>query len=128
MDEKTLSLMVALGAIPEEQALLMRQRSFGEGLTDTPMAQGRNVGHTYVASSPLEHIANAMQRVIGYRKMQGAEQGYRDTLARQTQARGAYAQSLLDALKPRQQQPPQSVPPLWDATAPENLPRFGPGY
>lgn len=94
MDEETLNAMVALGAIPEEQAMLMKQQQMGYGLMQTPSAEGRTVGHTYVAASPLEHLSVALHKYMGAKRIKDAEQGYRNTLAQQTAGRSAYARAL----------------------------------
>lgn len=85
-----LEAMAAMGALPDEQALLMQQMGQGQGLMNTPGAQGQNVGGTYVASSPLEHLGVLAQRGVGAYKQKGAEQGLRDTFAKQTEGRLAF--------------------------------------
>ena len=50
----------------------------GSGLWNTPSATGQNVGQTYVAANPLEHLSVALQRGLGASKMnesQEAQQG-----------------------------------------------------
>jgi hypothetical protein len=69
--------------------MLLRQADQGLSMQNTPAPQGQNVGQTYVASSPLEHIAAAFQRYQGGQKQKTAEQGFADTLTRQTAGRGA---------------------------------------
>ncbi len=115
-------MMVALGAIPEEQALLMRQRTSGEAMMGTPAAQGRNVGQTYVASSPLEHLSVALERGMGGRRMNAADAGMMDTFQRQTAGRKAGADAyraqqeaqtkmLLEAMKRYGAQPTEPPAP-----------------
>lgn len=105
MDEALIQQLVALGAIPEEQALLMRQMQQGEGMMGAPSAQGMRVGSTYVASSPMEHAAVALQRYLGQRQMAEAEKGYRGTLGEQTSGRSAAAEALRKLMM-QQQAPP----------------------
>lgn len=90
-----LEAMAAMGALPEEQALLMNQMGQGAGMMNTPGAQGQNVGGTYVASSPLEHLGVLAQRGVGAYKQGQAEQGYRDTLAKQTAGRQAFGEQQM---------------------------------
>jgi len=85
--------LIALGVIPEEQALLMRQANQGQSMMDAPTPQGMRVGGTYVASSPLEHIAAVVQRAVGANKQKTAEEGYRESLAKQTAGRDASYQA-----------------------------------
>ena len=94
-----ISQLVALGAIPEEQALLMRQADQGAGMAMTPGPQGMNVAGTYVASSPLEHLSSALQRVMGSRMQDEALGQYRDTLGKQTAGRGSYADALMKLMQ-----------------------------
>jgi hypothetical protein len=50
----------------------------GADLWNTPSAKGQNVGQTYVASSPLEHLSVALQKGLGADKLnksQFAQQG-----------------------------------------------------
>lgn len=71
-DEDTIDALVSAGLVPARAALAKQQMGFGQSLMDTPSPQGAHVGNTYVASSPLEHLAAAMRQGIGARKMQGA--------------------------------------------------------
>ena len=93
-----LQALISLGAIPEEQALLMRQANQGQSMQDMPNAQGQRVGGTYVAASPLEHLSVAFNRVMGANKQRDAEEAYRASLEKQTAGRGDYAAALLKAL------------------------------
>jgi hypothetical protein len=82
--------LAALGIGPEELAMFLRQSDQGYAATQTPSAQGRNVGSTYVASSPLEHLSVALERGMGGRQQQAADEGYRSTLGRMAGTRGEY--------------------------------------
>jgi hypothetical protein len=115
----------ALGAVPDEQGLLMRQANQGQALMNTPSAAGQNVGGTYRASSPLEHLSVALQRVMGAKQQQGAEDAFRQTLDTQTKGRVAstkmdYAnqekqrrqiQALIDAMNPTTEMPTMDLRP-----------------
>lgn len=82
-DPETLQMMLkALGA-PETMGV-------GHELLGTPGAEGRNVGHTYVASSPLEHLGVAAQRGLGAYMM-----------GRGQQQRGAGIRAYIEALRGR---------------------------
>ena len=116
MTDQELDMMVALGAIPEEQALLMKQRQSAEALMGAPSAQGRNVGATYVASSPLEHLSVALQRGMGAQRTKRADEAMEGTFERQTQGRRAGLKAyqeqqaretamLLEAMRRRDAQP-----------------------
>jgi len=90
-DAPHISEMSTLGAIPDEQGLLQNQIGQGMQQQNTPLAQGQNAGRAYVASSPLEHLAVALQRGMGGMKQREAEGQYRDTLSQQTKGREASA-------------------------------------
>lgn len=109
MDEAMIQALVELGAIPEEQALLMRQADQGLAMQGAPTPQGMSVGGTYVASSPLEHLSAALQRGLGAKKQQGAEEAFRGTLGKQTQGRQGYADALMRLLRGQQQEPQAAV-------------------
>lgn len=94
-DPQTLQLM--LQALNSGETMGM-----GAGLMQTPGAEGRNVGRTYVASSPLEHLASASSRGLGAYMMNKGQQ-----------QRGAGIQAFINALR----QPPQQ--PVGPVQAPE---------
>lgn len=116
--ETLIQQMAALGISPEQLGLYGKQMGRGEQLADTPMAQGRHVGNTYVASSPLEHLATAMRQYQG-QKMQGqAVQGYQAQLGRNQQGIGAgltaqnnVYQQMIDELRKRTQPKAPGAPP-----------------
>ena len=110
MDEALIQQLVALGAIPEEQALMLRQADQGAGMMQTPSAQGMNVGGTFKASSPVEHLSVALQRMLGGKMQKAALSQYQGTLGKQTAGRGVYADALLKMLNGGQQQPQAEIP------------------
>ena len=112
MDEALLQQLVAMGAIPEEQAMLLRQADQGQAMMQTPSAAGMHVGATYKAASPLEHLSVALQRVMGGLQQNKAQRGYQDTLGKQTEGRSAFAQALMAALG-KKPEPVTEMPPMW---------------
>jgi hypothetical protein len=120
-DAPHLAEMAALGAIPEEQGLLQNQIGQGMQQQNIPGATGQNVGRTYVASSPLEHLSVALQRGMGGMKQREAEGQFRETLAQQTKGREAAASRtnalervMLMMLRGQQPQtPPVQGPAGW---------------
>lgn len=79
-DPKTLQMMVEAGLFDERSKPLDQQMGIGRGLMETPSAQGRTVGNAYVASSPLEHLSNAIRQMAGAR-MSGKAMGGMGELA-----------------------------------------------
>src|SRR5262252_8969197 len=64
-DPEKLRAMVEGGLAPQRSAIAKQRLGIGQGFMGTPTPQGQAVGRTYVASSPLEHLATAMSRVVG---------------------------------------------------------------
>lgn len=97
--------LAAMGAIPEEQALLMKQMGIGQEQAQTPMPTGQQVGRYYIAANPMEHAAAALQRYLGNRQSKQAQEGLQASFAKQTEGRNSYAAMLAEVLRQRQQQP-----------------------
>jgi len=96
MDE-LIQQMAALGISPDMLGVLGRQANQGEAWMNSPSPEGRTVGHTYVASSPLEHLASALRQGVGGSRYNAAVGGMKDQLAQNKQGIAAYgsAQKLL---------------------------------
>jgi hypothetical protein len=69
------------GLFDEQSALNAAALKQAQQDANTPMAQGYNVGKTYVAASPVEHLANAMRMARGEVGMRDAMQGQQANLA-----------------------------------------------
>lgn len=93
--------MSGLGSMPDRQALLKQHMEWGHDATQAPAPKGMQVGGTYMASSPLEHIAAALQRVMGYRQQGQGERGLTASLGEQDKLRGQYADALMRAMAAR---------------------------
>ena len=88
-DPSIIDQLAELGITPEMLGFLGKQMNRGETMQDTPMAQGRQVGNTYVAANPLEHIANAVRQYQGRKMAQQSATGYQDQLGRAKEGIGA---------------------------------------
>lgn len=87
-DEQAAQIAAAMAGLPyRQQALQAKMRRAGM-LAGTQQPQGREVGRTFVASSPLEHIAAAMSRYVGMRDARQAEDAFAP-LAHQAEQAGA---------------------------------------
>src|SRR5216684_3044818 len=73
---------------------LQQRYALGQQFMDTPAARGANVGSTYVAASPLEHLANTVRQLVGAKMASSAMQGQRDLTGQLASGRQAYAQAL----------------------------------
>ena len=112
MDQDLYELMASLD--PQSRDQLLRavnadaqvglaghQMGIGNELLNTPTAEGRNVGRTYVASSPLEHMSVALRRGIGAQKMNQAGADQQAALGQRSTGLGAFLDLL--GRKPNQQ-------------------------
>jgi hypothetical protein len=75
-----------LEASLSDQRIALEGQNYKRGANDyaTPQPGGRNLGYTYVASNPLEHLASAIRRVTGSNRMNAAQ----DEQSRQVDAKG----------------------------------------
>jgi hypothetical protein len=104
--QRLVEAMAQMSTIPDEQGLSMRELGMGTDLAQTPGAEGTKLGYTYVASSPLEHLAVALNRYRGIRDQQSAKQQMLDTFGRQRTGREQYGTAALGIGG----WPPQSIP------------------
>lgn len=93
-DPQTLQAMIDAGLVDDRMGLAGKQLGIAHEQFNTPGADGRNVGHTYVASSPMEHLAVAMRRYQGARGMQGAQGRMADLAAAKGAGRMGYLKLL----------------------------------
>src|SRR5438445_738011 len=98
MDPELLKALTDAGMTEEQLRLLAPQLQMGQEMMQPQHAQGREVGagpfRTFVASSPLEHLANAMREGVGAyitNKVQGRQQ---ELLAQQQKGRQGAFQGL----------------------------------
>jgi hypothetical protein len=62
----------------------------GAGDAATPQPDGRNLGYTYVASNPMEHLAAAIQRAQGIGRMDRAQAEQQGQLGAKGQGVGTF--------------------------------------
>jgi hypothetical protein len=108
--------LIALGGIPDEHELAKTKFGLGHEMFNAPGAEGMRAGGTYVASSPLEHLAVALQRSMGASRMSGAQQDLRGLVGKATAGRSAYADALM-----RYFAPPQEGPPALPVSMPQEI-------
>lgn len=95
-----LQQMIDAGLVDDRAEILAQQIRRGQGMMQTPGAQGMQVGGTYRAASPLEHAATAMSRILGGRMVKGAEKDYEAGLATKRAGREAFAQQQAGLFAP----------------------------
>lgn len=98
-DPALVQQLVALGNIPDQQAMASRKMDRGAEMAGMAMPKGAQVGNVYMASSPLEHLAAAIQKGVGYAREGRGENEYRGLVDQQTQGRNAYAAKLAQLLQ-----------------------------
>jgi len=97
MDPELLQRLAAAGMTEEQLRMLAPQLHLGMGMLQPQEAQGRNVGGTYVASSPIEHLSNAFRQMVGAKLAGGALGSERDLLAKKQQAIQDWQQAMQTA-------------------------------
>jgi hypothetical protein len=112
--EQLAQALAAARAADDQEGLLGLQMRRGQAVQGmvTPAA-GANVGGTYRAASPLEHIANAMARVVGQRQQDDALQKMQAGLGTKRDAISQFMAAMQQGQQP--QAPAQfdpGVPPL----------------
>lgn len=108
MDEFTpeqLDQLIALGAIGDEQAQILRQMEMANELRKAPIRRGGMAGRVYVGD-PFGAAAGGLQRVLGHRQMKDLEGKFSGSLDRQTAGRRLF----LDALRRKGGTPPIAPP------------------
>jgi hypothetical protein len=90
-----------LGGAQEDQALGLANFS-------TPGAEGRNVGRSYVAANPLEHLAVAVRRSMGARGIKKAKAEESALFGKKR----LYTKTVIDMLRAMQGQTPEPVPAM----------------
>lgn len=109
MDEELLLQMLSdpqmsdqiaqMSAYGDRAALLGKDTQRADALRAIQSPQGRYVGNTYVASSPLEHLGAVAQRALGERQLAGARGGYDKLIQGDVTARKGIASALADAMR-----------------------------
>lgn len=98
-DPALIQMLTQLGSMPERQDLMRTQMQYGRDDSQTPMPAGMRVGGTYIASSPLEHLAAALKQGIGGYRQGQATQGLQQSFGQQDQARNQYGNEVLRMLQ-----------------------------
>jgi hypothetical protein len=101
-----LQQMIDAGLFSDRSGLEAQKTAQGMGMMQTPGAQGQNVGGTYVASSPLEHLATALSRVQGGRMVQESQGRQADLIG----GKGKGMEALLLAMARQAPIQPQPIP------------------
>lgn len=103
LSDDDIQQLMALGVAPDQLDAIKEQIATAQGLRDKAAPAGRRVGpdNVYVAASPLEHIANAMQGIKAGRDIKKLRTDQQSVLAQQIRARSKYFQKMNDTPEAR---------------------------
>ncbi|WP_242394856.1 hypothetical protein [Anaeromyxobacter oryzisoli] len=108
-DPATLQSMIDAGLVPGRMGVEQQMMGMGQGLAETPTPQGRQVGNTYVAASPIEHLSAALRQGIGAQMQHKAMQEQSGLIGQQGAGRLAYLK-LLAGRGPQSSAAPETLP------------------
>lgn len=90
LSEEDIQQLMELGIAPDQLESLNTQIASAQKLRDRRAPQGTDTGRMYVAASPLEHIAYAMQGIKAGKDIDKARAEQQKILAQQVRGRGTY--------------------------------------
>jgi hypothetical protein len=97
-NDALLEQLTQAGLYPQQLAQLQRQYQLAQGFMQPQEAQGRQVGGTYVAASPWEHLANAIRPVVGALMQRSAMNREGELTSQLSSGRQAFARALQDKM------------------------------
>lgn len=99
LSEEQLQQLMQLGAVPDQQTYLDEQIKQAQRIRNSQAPQGYDTGRVYVAASPLEHLAHAMEGIKANKDLKNLRQQQQDLLAQQVAGRTSYMDALLGRLR-----------------------------
>jgi hypothetical protein len=93
-----LQAMTQAGLAPQQIAALQRRYKLGQSFMQPEMAQGRQVGGTYVAASPWEHLSNAITPMLGASITRSAQDRENELTSQVAGARAKLGAALQDKM------------------------------
>lgn len=99
LTEEQLQQLMQLGAIPDEQSSLEDQIKQAQMIRNRRAPSGTDTGRVYVAASPLEHLAYALQGIKAGKDLEKLRGEQQSLLKQQTSGRQAYIEALLGRLR-----------------------------
>lgn len=119
-----LQQMIAAGLFDDTSSLNKTEIAQGAGMSSQPAPQGQNVGRTYIASNPLEHLAYAIQRGQGLRQIKDAQSAQADAIKK----KGVGMDAMIRAMAKQPTPPPMSGGPVQAPVDPMDEPWRGVPY
>ena len=111
MDEispELIEIITALGSLPEQQSELQKQIDLAQQLRVGSPLKGVQAGRTFVASNPLEGLAEVLRRRQGAMDEKKLRGQFQQNLGKMDESRKLYANHLIGGL--RQPQQPTMTP------------------
>jgi hypothetical protein len=113
-DPEALQKMIEVGLFDDRMNIEGQTLNIGKGMWDTPMAQGQNVGGTYVAASPFEHLSTAMAKGLGGYFIGGSQKNQQELINRKGKGMEALIRAMGNGPRGRGgQQMPTQMPPQY---------------
>jgi hypothetical protein len=95
-----LQQIIDAGLSDDRMGMAGQKARTGAALFGTPGAQGMNVGGTYKAASPLEHLSTAMSRILGGKMQRDAHGEMEGLLGQKAAGRRAMGQAQAGLFAP----------------------------
>lgn len=99
LSEEDLQKLISLGVIPDEQSSLEDQIKQAQMVRNRQGPEGTYTRGMYVAASPLEHIARAMEGIKAGRDLKDLRSQQQGLLQQQNEGRMSYMVALLGRLR-----------------------------
>lgn len=99
LSEEDLQKLIGMGIIPDEQASLEDQIKQAQMVRNRSGPEGTYTRGMYVAASPLEHIAHAMEGIKAGKDLKNLRAQQQGLLEQQNQGRMSYLEALLGRLR-----------------------------
>lgn len=91
--------LATMSVFDPKSNILGQRAGRAQQLQFTPSAQGQHAGGTYVASSPLEHMGVAMQRIQGGQQMRDVSGQQDAMLSGDVNTRKGLAQAMAEVMR-----------------------------
>lgn len=111
LSEDDIQQLMQLGVAPDQLDMLKTQMESAQKLRDRKAPQGYDTGRVYVAASPLEHLAYAMQGIKAGKEIDRDRAAQQKILAQQVRGRSTFFNKMneispVDVSVSRQGPPP----------------------
>jgi hypothetical protein len=99
LTEDQLQELMNLGIIPDQQTSLDEQINQAQRVRNREAPRGYDTGRVYVAASPLEHLAYALNGIKAEKDLKNLRSEQQGLLSQQASGRMTYLDALLGRLR-----------------------------